>query len=70
MPDKPLVVVTGATGQQGGSVVNFLLESGLYRVRGVTRNVDSPKSKGTCDMHHSPSSVLIYPTGQIWLREA
>ncbi|KAF5357819.1 hypothetical protein D9756_001677 [Leucocoprinus leucothites] len=38
-----LIVVTGATGQQGGSVVEFLLKepSGRFTVRGVTRNPDS-----------------------------
>lgn len=43
---KPIVAVTGATGQQGGSVVEFLLRDGTYDVRAVTRNIDSPKAKG------------------------
>ena len=37
------VLVTGATGQQGGSVVNALLNRG-YSVRGLTRNVTSPSA--------------------------
>jgi len=35
--------VTGATGQQGGSVCNFLLKSGQYQVRALTRNPDKAK---------------------------
>ncbi|GBG64999.1 hypothetical protein CBR_g48748 [Chara braunii] len=42
---KHIVVVFGATGAQGGSVVKHLLEDGKYAVRGVTRNVESAKSK-------------------------
>jgi uncharacterized protein YbjT (DUF2867 family) len=36
-----LVLVTGATGQQGGAVVGALLARG-HRVRALTRNPDSP----------------------------
>ena len=43
---KPLIAVTGAPGAQGGSVVQYLLEDGGFRVRGITRNVDSEKAKG------------------------
>lgn len=46
MSDKPLIVVTGATGAQGGSVVKFLLEDGGFRIRGVTRNTQSEKAQG------------------------
>jgi uncharacterized protein YbjT (DUF2867 family) len=42
---KPLaVLVTGATGKQGGAVARRLLEKG-HRVRGFTRNADSPAAK-------------------------
>ena len=41
---KKFVLVTGATGQQGGSVVQALLKRG-HRVRGLTRNTDSAKAK-------------------------
>ncbi len=38
---KPLIVVVGATGRQGGSVVRVLNKSGKWRLRGLTRNVHS-----------------------------
>ncbi|KAG9292103.1 hypothetical protein G9A89_000194 [Geosiphon pyriformis] len=38
---KQTVVVSGATGAQGGSVVNALLATGKYNVRGLTRNPSS-----------------------------
>ena len=44
MSDSRLVLVTGSTGQQGGSVARRLLEGG-FRVRGITRNVESDAAK-------------------------
>ncbi|WP_376743127.1 NmrA family NAD(P)-binding protein [Ensifer canadensis] len=41
---KLAVVVTGATGQQGGAVAKNLLERG-HEVRAVTRNTDSAKAR-------------------------
>jgi uncharacterized protein YbjT (DUF2867 family) len=45
MSQKPLVVVSGATGVQGGSIINSLLATGHYKIRGLTRNPDSDKAK-------------------------
>jgi uncharacterized protein YbjT (DUF2867 family) len=44
MGQKLSVVVTGATGAQGGAVAKSLLERG-HEVRAVTRNADSAKAK-------------------------
>jgi len=43
----PLVLVTGATGFIATQIIKDLYESGLYRVRGTTRNCTSEKSKIT-----------------------
>jgi len=45
MSDSRLVLVTGATGQQGGAVARRLLENG-FRVRGITRNPESDAAGG------------------------
>ena len=42
--NKKLVLVTGATGNQGGAVARALLEEG-HRVRALTRSLESPKAK-------------------------
>lgn len=42
---KKLVVVVGATGGQGGSVIKRLLGTNSYRLRGLTRNPQSETSK-------------------------
>ncbi|GAA5827557.1 hypothetical protein JCM11251_001731 [Rhodosporidiobolus azoricus] len=44
--EGPLVVVIGATGAQGGSVIAHLIRSDQpYRIRAVTRDVNKPKAK-------------------------
>ncbi|ORX74478.1 NAD(P)-binding protein [Linderina pennispora] len=40
-----LVVITGATGLQGGSVLKSLHEAGGYKLRAITRNTLSEKAK-------------------------
>jgi len=39
------VVILGATGKQGGSVVDAFLSDPSFKVRAVTRNVESPSAK-------------------------
>lgn len=41
---KPIAVIVGATGGQGGSVVNSFLQDGTYQVRAITRNANSEKA--------------------------
>jgi uncharacterized protein YbjT (DUF2867 family) len=43
--NKRLITVFGATGNQGGSVVEALLKDGSFAVRGITRNPDSTQAK-------------------------
>ncbi|PNP43586.1 hypothetical protein TGAMA5MH_04558 [Trichoderma gamsii] len=45
MADQKLIVVLGATGNQGSSVVNTFLKDARWRVRGLTRNPSSAKAK-------------------------
>ena len=44
MPPSKLILVTGATGSQGGAVIQALLNQG-HQVRGMTRNADSPTAE-------------------------
>lgn len=41
---KPLITITGVLGKQGLSAAHTLLESGRYRVRGITRRINSPEA--------------------------
>ncbi|PNP55983.1 hypothetical protein THARTR1_03920 [Trichoderma harzianum] len=45
MADQKLIVVLGATGNQGSSLVNTFLKDAAWRVRGLTRNPFSVKAK-------------------------
>jgi uncharacterized protein YbjT (DUF2867 family) len=44
MKQKKIILVTGATGAQGGSVANELLKNNEFKVRILTRNAGSPKA--------------------------
>jgi len=39
--DKPLITIVGVLGKQGRSAAHSLIEGGRYRVRGITRRVNS-----------------------------
>eukprot|EP00243_Klebsormidium_subtile_P003390 TRINITY_DN16777_c0_g1_i1.p1 TRINITY_DN16777_c0_g1~~TRINITY_DN16777_c0_g1_i1.p1 ORF type:complete len:323 (+),score=62.63 TRINITY_DN16777_c0_g1_i1:328-1296(+) len=45
----PLILVTGATGSQGGGVVRHLLEGGVFRVCALTRDATSAKARALAD---------------------
>ncbi|KAK9823800.1 hypothetical protein WJX72_005585 [[Myrmecia] bisecta] len=45
MAGKQTIVVIGATGAQGGGVVDALLKTNKFIVKGVTRNIDSPSAQ-------------------------
>jgi uncharacterized protein YbjT (DUF2867 family) len=40
-----LLTVVGATGIQGGSVISAALKEGSWKIRGITRNVNSDAAK-------------------------
>jgi len=44
MKQKQIILVTGATGAQGGSVARALLDDGTFAVRALTRNPESEKA--------------------------
>lgn len=41
MANKKTILVTGATGAQGGSVARYLLNEGKFTVRALTRKANS-----------------------------
>jgi uncharacterized protein YbjT (DUF2867 family) len=43
--DRPLITIVGISGKQGRSVAHTLLQTGGYRVRGITRQTDSPAAR-------------------------
>ena len=68
----PILTVVGATGVQGGSVVDAALKVGGYKVRAITRNADSEKAKAlatrgvevvTADLNDLASLVKAFQVG-------
>lgn len=47
---KRTILVTGATGQQGGSVVRHLIADGTFNVRALTRNIHSEAARKLADL--------------------
>lgn len=45
MSEKETILVTGATGAEGGGVVRHLLKAGKFNVRCLTRNPESEKAR-------------------------
>ncbi|UJR29634.1 hypothetical protein I4U23_017182 [Adineta vaga] len=45
MASKQLVTIVGSTGAQGGAIVRSLVETGKYKIRGLTRDAKSEKSQ-------------------------
>jgi uncharacterized protein YbjT (DUF2867 family) len=69
-----LVVVLGATGTQGGSVIRALLKRPQYRLCGVTRDVHKAKSKQleregvqmvSAEMSHENSLIKAFERASI-----
>ncbi|HET7101492.1 MAG TPA: NmrA family NAD(P)-binding protein, partial [Terriglobia bacterium] len=44
MADEKIILVTGATGAQGGGVVRHLLKGGKFKIRCLTRKPESEKA--------------------------
>lgn len=55
MNNKPIILVTGATGAQGGSVARSLLTAGTCRVRVLTRNASSARA---VELRHAGAEVV------------
>ncbi|AHG19018.1 NmrA family protein [Chania multitudinisentens RB-25] len=58
LDNKPLITVVGALSKQGRSVVRTLLESQRYRVRALTRRIDSP---GAQDLARLGAELMAVP---------
>lgn len=50
MPSKDVILVTGATGKQGGATIRHLATHGGFALRAMTRKVDSDAAKSLKDL--------------------
>ncbi|KZV94006.1 NAD(P)-binding protein [Exidia glandulosa HHB12029] len=67
----PLVVVVGATGVQGGSVIRNLIESDKpYRLRGLTRDASQPAAQKIKDLGVEVVTVNIVVGNEAEVRDA
>lgn len=64
MPQKLLVVVTGATGKQGGAVARELLARG-HNVRAVTRDANSTQAKSLARAGATIVTASLYDTASL-----
>lgn len=71
-----IITVIGATGVQGGSVVDAALKSGIYKVRAITRNINSDKAKAlaargvelaTADLSDEQSLIKAFHVSVLFL---
>jgi len=59
----PLIVVVGATGAQGGSVIKALAESDRpYRIRGFTRDTSKPAAQALAEQGVETVAIDVNPT--------
>lgn len=59
MSSSKLLVVLGATGNQGSSVIDAVLQDTTYHIRGLTRNTDSKKATALKDRGVEPVSADV-----------
>lgn len=75
---KPMIVVIGATGQQGGGCLDALLKQGKFTVRAMTRDVHSNAAKAICSRGvevvsgtlDDQSSLVKVRTGVLYVSES
>ena len=66
--ERDIILITGATGNQGGAIARQLLSKG-YRVRAMTRNPESEKSRSLAALgaevvqgeFDDPASLELWP---------